>query len=103
MVPSAGPSGPIQLQDLVSRVITISVGLAFIIIFIVLILAGFRYLTSGGDPKNIQAAGQTITWALVGGLLLALAWIIVKLIENFTGVQVSLFCIGFPGVPTYCP
>ena len=84
-----------QLQAILVRLIEVSVGLAFIALVAMITWAGIRYLVSGGDPKGLQAATQTLTWAIVGMLFLVLAWLILKLIEAFTGVPVTTFCIGF--------
>lgn len=91
-----GPAGAVQLQQIFTRLIGISVTLAFIALTIVLFYAGVRYLTSGGDAKSLGAAHQAMTWAILGILFLVLAWLILRLIEAFTGVPVSIFCIGFP-------
>ncbi len=92
-----GPAGKTQLVELFTRIINLSAEAAFIVLLIMLIYAGIRYLTSGGDPKSISAASSTITWALLGIIFMAIAWLLLKLIENFTGVPVTKFCIGFTG------
>lgn len=93
----ASAAGVVQLQQLIIRIIGISVALAFIILTVVLVYAGIRFITSGGDPKSINAASQAITWGLLGLLFLVLAWLILRLVEAFTGVPVSsYFCLGFP-------
>lgn len=97
-----GPAGVLQLQQLIVRVINLSVGLAFIALIVVLVYAGIRFLTSGGDPKVLTTQANTVTWALMGILFLALAWLILKLIAVFTGVDITNFCIGFPGALTGC-
>lgn len=89
------PAGITQLQELVQRIINISVGLAFIAVTVVLFYAGFKYLISGGEPKALGQAASAITWALLGILFLAIAWLVLKLIEAFSGVPVTQFCIGF--------
>lgn len=94
-MPNIGPAGVEQLQQIIQRLINLSVGAAFIILTIMLVIGGIRFLTSGGDPKGVQAAGQTLTWALLGILFLVIAWIVLRLIEAFTGVEVTKFCIGF--------
>ncbi|MCL4366744.1 pilin [Patescibacteria group bacterium] len=88
-----GPAGPQQLQEMIQRLINLSVGLAFIVLTVVLLIAGLKYLTSGGDPKALASAGNTITWALLGIVFMILAWLILLLIEKFTGVNVTHFCI----------
>lgn len=93
--PNPGPAGLVQLQELFQRIINISVSLAFFALFIMLVVGAIKLMTSGGEPKSLQSAGQTFTWALLGILFLAMAWLILRLIEAFTGVPVTKFCIGF--------
>ena len=97
-----GAAGVVQLQELFQRILNLSIAAAFIIIFLLLLSTTVTFMTSAGDPKGIKKASDTITWALLGVLFLALAWLILKLIEVFTGVKLTEFCIGFPGVPTAC-
>ncbi len=89
-----GPAGVIQLQELLQRLINISVAIAFIALTVVLLYAGIRYLTSGGEVKSMAAASQAITWGLLGILFLSLAWLILLLIQAFTGIQLTNLCIG---------
>lgn len=89
------PAGVVQLQALTERIISISVGLAFVALLIVLVYAAIRFLTSGGEAKTIQSASLTVTWALLGMLFLVIIWLILRLIEAFTGAPVTQFCIGF--------
>lgn len=83
-----------DIRKLVERLISVSVGGAFIAMFVLLVWAGIKYLTSGGEPKQIQAAHQIVTWALIGILFMAIAWLILQLIEVITGVKVTVFDIG---------
>lgn len=47
-----------------------------ILAFITLILAGFRYVSDAGNEKNVQAAANQITYALIGlGLSILAYWI----------------------------
>lgn len=96
-----GPAGVTQLQELIQRIINLSVGVAFILVIIMLTWAGIRMITSGGESKALSSASGTITWALLGILFLILAWLILKLIAAFTGVpNILTFCIGFAPI---CP
>lgn len=90
-----GPAGPTQLVQLFTRIINLAVEAAFTVLLIMLVYAGIKFLTSGGDPKAISSASATITWALLGILFLAIGWLLLLLIKNFTGVDVTKFCIGF--------
>lgn len=87
--------GTAELQAIIQRIINLSVGVAFIILTIMLIVAGIKFLTSGGEQKAIEGAKSTITWAILGIVFMAIAWIILLLVEAFTGVKVTQFCIGF--------
>jgi hypothetical protein len=59
-----------------------------------IIFAGIRLLTAGPDPKAYKSAWDTFTWAVIGLILLAAAWLIIVLIERFTGAPLSTFTIG---------
>ncbi len=87
------PAGLKEIEDVISSVISAIVGLGFIAMLVMLIMAGYKYLTSGGDPKSISAAHQTVTWALLGVVFMAIAWLVLQLISNFTGINVTVFDI----------
>lgn len=89
------PANLVHLQQLIQRIINVSVGLAFIALTVVLVYTGILFLTSGGDQKATQNAYSSLTWALLGVLFLGLAWLILLLIKAFTGVNVTQFCLGF--------
>lgn len=91
----SGPAGLTQFQHLIQRLINLSVDLAFVALLFILLVSGIRFITSGGDPKAVGAARQGITVAIMGIAFFALAWVILKLIETFTGVPVTQFCLGF--------
>lgn len=59
--------------------------LAGILVFITFIIGGFKYITAGGDPKAIQAAHSTLTYAILGLILVVLSFSIILLIQYFTG------------------
>lgn len=90
------PAGLPELQNLITRLISLSVPLAFMAVTVVLAIAGIKYLTSEGDSKKIGAAHGAVTWALLGVLFMAIAWLILLLIEAFTGVKVTQFNLSFP-------
>lgn len=93
--PNLKPAGVTQLVNLFTRIINLAAEAAFTVLLIMLVYAGIKFLTSGGDPKAIGAASSTITWALLGILFMVIGWLFLLLIESFTGVNVTKFCIGF--------
>lgn len=52
-----------------------------------IIFGGIRFLTSGGDPKSIEAARKIITWAIIGLVVVLLSFGIVAFIAEATGVR----------------
>lgn len=82
-----------EIEDMVGNIISVVVGLSFVALLSLLVWAGIKYLTSEGEPKAVQAAHQVATWALFGILFLAVAWLILQLIQAFTGVNVTTFNI----------
>jgi uncharacterized membrane protein len=45
---------------------------------LVIIIGGFRYVTSMGDAKNIESAKNTILYAVIGLIVAFLAYAIVN-------------------------
>jgi len=82
-----------DLEGIVGNVISATLGLGAITVFIMLVVAGFKFLTSGGDPKATDSAKKTITFAIAGVVILALSYLLLVFIKNFTGVEVTKFNI----------
>lgn len=80
-------------DDLSSLFATVANILLFIIgaiAVIMLIVGGFRYVTSGGDPNAISGAKNTILYAVVGIVVAFLAWAAVDfLVESLMDGQAS--------------
>lgn len=49
---------------------------------IMIMIGGFRYITSGGDSNSITSAKHTILYAIVGLIIVALAQVIVRFVLN---------------------
>lgn len=104
--PNSGPcpASLTEIEQVFTNLISVVVGLGFVALLVMLIWAGFRYLTSGGEPKIIQEAHNTVTWALLGIIFLALAWLILQLVGVITDIKVTFFdirtlcdAVGNPG------
>lgn len=66
-----------------------------LISFIMILGGGFKILTSGGDPKGMAGGKQTITLAVAGLALAIVSWLVLVLVKNVTGVNVTQFKFGF--------
>lgn len=87
-----------QLQDLscyFGNILEALIPLIGIISFIMILVGGFKILTSAGDPKGMAGGKQTITLAVAGIILAIVSWLILLLVENFTGAAVTQFKFGF--------
>lgn len=94
------PEDPVTLcalETLFSNFVQISAYLVGLAAFVAFLMGAFKYMASGGDPKGTQQAQQTITMAILGIVLLVAAWLILKFVKEFTGVNVTVFEI--PGCP----
>jgi|SRR3989344_7123703 len=85
-------SGPDKLQlnsigDIISEAIPYVFLFAGIALLLMLISAGFTLLTSAGDAKKLDSGKQTLTYALVGFLLIFAAFWIVQLAGIIFGIE----------------
>jgi len=75
-----------DFEGIFENVLKIAVRLAGLAVFVMLLIGGFKYLTSGGDPEKKAQAKATITWAIFGFIILLLGWFILRFIAEFTGI-----------------
>jgi len=71
-----GDAAPTINKTIATAVNIFSVTLGLVAVIMIMI-AGFKYVTSGGDANSIASAKQTILYAIVGLIIVALAQIIV--------------------------
>ena len=81
------------LEGLFENVVGVILGFAGIAVFLLLVAGGFKFITSGGDPKGVEDAKKTITYAIAGFVVIALAYLILVFIKQITGVDVTQFKI----------
>jgi hypothetical protein len=82
------------LEVVFEKILNVAVELAVVVLFIFLVIGGFKFITSGGDPKATESAKNTLTYAILGLVLLIGIWLILNFIQYFTGIQVTVFKIG---------
>jgi TRAP-type C4-dicarboxylate transport system permease small subunit len=73
------------LEGLVENITRSLLYVAAIVLFVMLLVGGFKFITSGGDPKGLDSARKTITYALIGIILIACAYLVLVLIRQITG------------------
>jgi len=82
-----------KLETVFGNLVTSLLALGGIVLFLMLLSGGFKYLTSGGDPKATEGAQKTLTYAIGGLVLLAGSYMILNIIKTFTGADVTNFVI----------
>jgi len=80
-------------EGIFANVIRLALGFAGIALFVMLLIGGLKYITSGGDPKAAESARKTITFAILGMVLVASAYLLLLLIGSFTGADIGNFVI----------
>jgi hypothetical protein len=58
--------------------------------------AGFMYITAEGDAKKTAAAWQKIWQSVLGLVIIASSFILIGLVERFTGLQILNFNLYGP-------
>ena len=59
------------------------IGIAAVIF---VIYGGAKFVLSGGDPKQVEGARKTITYALIGLVIVVMSFAIINLVSYVTGV-----------------
>ena len=85
-----------SLATLISNIIHAIVMFSGVVLFVMLLVGGMSFLFSGGDQKKLEKAKGTLTGAFVGLLVLVGSYLILKLIQTITGVNVTTFGIQIP-------
>ena len=80
-------------EVIVARSLQLAVALGGLIVFIFILYGGFLWVTAGADEQKISQAQKTITYAIVGLVLMISSILILKAIEAITGVQLTTFKI----------
>lgn len=93
-MPTDKPATLVGIVDILENVISILAPIAGIAFFIMLLVGGFQFVTSGGDPKAAGQARATLTYAVIGIVLVVAAWLILLIIKQVTGVDVTT--VSFP-------
>ena len=70
----------ISLQSVASRIVNFLSVIVGIVAVIMIIVGGFRYITSGGESGNVSGAKNTLIYAIVGLIIVALAQFIVHFV-----------------------
>lgn len=60
---------------------------AGLVALVLIIFSGIKFIMSGGDPKQVEGARNTATWAIIGLVVVFFSFAIVRFISDLTGVE----------------
>lgn len=69
-----------KINSLLTSIINVASVLVGLVSVLFIIVGGFKYITSGGDTNNMASAKNTIIYALVGLVIVALAQFLVHFV-----------------------
>lgn len=75
------------LVPLFASVVRAVIGMGAVALFIMLLVGGFNFLFSAGDQKKLEAARGTVTQAVIGLVIMSIAYLIILTISQFTGIE----------------
>lgn len=84
-------------ECLIANVLRVAVTFIGLAGFVMLLYGAYKFLISGGNSKGMEDAQKTLTFSIIGLVVALSAFLIVRLISEFTGVDSILnFSIRYP-------
>jgi hypothetical protein len=78
----AAPAGVGQIQNFLQNVITAIAGLAGMVATGFFVLGGLKYITSSGNPQNLEKAKRTIFFSAAGLVITIAAFVLSSIVSN---------------------
>jgi uncharacterized membrane protein len=81
--PALAASGDVgQVESFIRNIIKVIAGLAGLTATGFLVAGGFTYITSSGNPEQLDKAKRTITWSLIGLAIVIAAFVISNIVTT---------------------
>lgn len=74
-------------NSIIGLVLSLLILAAIILSLLFLIWGGFDWITSGGDKQKLQSARHKIVFAIVGLVIVFLAFFVVNVVSNLFGIK----------------
>lgn len=78
------PGAARRIDEIIKLVINVFSLIVGVVAVIMIIIGGLKYITSGGDSGNITGAKNTILYAIIGLVVVALAQVVVRFVLSKT-------------------
>jgi hypothetical protein len=80
--------GSEDVRTVAVNVIRTLLGLLGILALIIILIGGFRWMTSGGNEENVEGAKKTIGAGIIGLIIIFFAYAIVMFVFNVLGKSI---------------
>jgi hypothetical protein len=81
--PTSAADAGNRFNNLLGQVIGLVLTIAAIVAFFYLVISGFQYITAGGDAGKAQTARQGIINALIGIIIILVAYLVLRYVGTF--------------------
>lgn len=81
----------LKLGGIIIAILPYIFGAAALALLIYLVLGGLQMMTSRGEPKAMQSAQAKITNALIGFVIVIVAFFIIQLVAQLFGIKGTIF------------
>lgn len=81
--PTSNAEAGNTFNALLGQIIGLVLTIAAIVAFFYLVISGFQYITSGGDAGKAQTARQGIINALIGIVIILVAYLVLRYVGTF--------------------
>lgn len=78
----AAPGDMTQVENFIRSIIQLIAGLAGLVATGFFVAGGFTYITSSGNPQQLDKAKQTLTWSAIGLAIVIGAFVISNIVTS---------------------
>ena len=78
----AVPAGVSNVENFIRSVIQVVTGLAGLVATGFFVAGGFTYITSSGNPEQLDKAKRTITWSAIGLAIVIAAFVLANIVTT---------------------
>lgn len=78
----AQTAGVSNVENFIRSVITVLAGLAGLVATGFFVVGGFTYITSSGNPEQLDKAKRTLTWSAIGLAIVIGAFILAQIVTT---------------------
>ena len=86
---AGGNPGLVFLNLILQNLIIIVFIVAVLIFFFMILISGIQWMTSGGDPKGLEAARGRLMAAIIGLVIVLSVYAILALLKTLFGIDLT--------------